>query len=559
MATQKAGLHQFVNRGGNATGDVQDRKAGHQAQRPANGLPPNGSFDRRSVADSARVTIRQTKLENSNDGRTNYFANVQRSAAEVADSQVLNPAFRSKNAIIQQEHLQKQANTHDGFDTDAENIDDTSTMSIDVQVKDSQSQNFQFNKMQRAPDIPYNFAIPAEHVYTEDGRDRFDDHSPYEEQDGLEEENSMDEEGGESDESADEEHAEEDQTLDSHAMSSLARQGFIEAGQEEEFDSFSRMLQEKSFLTREIPGIEDPVQPSLPTKCQQPQERRPNGVYGRPVHRDAGNKVKDQAQPTSRSAETPVVAQQALNQAQGKLPDALVTQSRTQKTGGMDFIKAEQQRPQSQTGRPQVSSPNIMTIIPQHLKSVQGTASDAREPSSDIPAIEALNERSPEEAVEFAQQESPFIHKRPLEPDYSEEDLSRMTYDQLKSESFDHDPKAPPNVLPAALQSEPLERQLTYILKLPTASDEHPLPDHQRFFASLPIDKYEECGDLILGKFADIMNKFKKARQDKRQICRDFEEEVAKREAVVSKRVGALDRDLGRLRRAGEEVVRGQG
>lgn len=559
MATQKAGLHHFVNRGGNVTGDVHDMKAGYQAQSPANGLPSTGSFDRRGVAENARVTTRHTKLENSNNGRIDYLANAPRSAAELADSQGSNPAFRSMNAILKQEHSQEQANTHNGFDTDAENVDDTSTMSVDVQVKDSQSQHPQFNNMQRAPDIPYSSAIPAEHVYYEDGRDRFDDHSPYEEHDGLEEENSMDEEGGESDESADEEHAEEDPTLNSHAMSVLARKGFIEPGQEEDFDRFSRMLHEKTFAAREIPILEDQVRPSSQTNSRHPHGRHSNGNHARSTHRSAGNEVREQAQPASMSGKAPVVAQQALYQAHGKFSDAPATQSRSYTAGGMGLVQAERQRPQSQTRRLQVSSPNIMTTIPQHLKNMQGTASDAREPSSDIPVIEALNERSPEEAPDFAQQEPYANHKRALEPDYSGAELSQMTYDQLKSEAFDHDPKAPPSILPTALQSEPLEHQLTHIFNLPTPSDEHPFPDHQTFFASLPIDKYEECGDLILGKFAEILNKFKKARQDKRQICRGFEDEVSKREAVVSKRIAALDRDLGRLRRAGEEVVRGKG
>lgn len=559
MATQKAGLHHFVNRGGTITGDVHDVKAGHQALLPANGLPSTWSFDRRRVADNARVPTRQTKLEDSNNGRTDYLADAPRSAAEVADSQVSNPAFRSMNTILKQEHSQEQANTHDGFDTDAENVDDTSTMSVDVQVKDSQSQHPQFNNMQRAPDIPYNSAIPAEDVYYEDGRDRYDDHSPYEEHDGLEEENSMDEEGGESDESADEEHAEEDPTLNSHAMSALARKGFIEPGQEEAFDRFSRMLHEKSFSTREIPVPEDPVRPSSQTHGRQPHGRHSNGNHARSTHRSAGNEVREQAQPASMSGKATVVAQQALFLGHGKFSAAPATQSRSYTAGGLGPVQGERQRPQSQTKRLQVSSPNIMTTIPQHLKNMQRTVSDAREPSSDMPIIEAPNEHSPEEAPDFAQQEPYANHKRALQPDYSEAELSQMTYDQLKSEPFDHDPKAPPSILPPALQSEPLEHQLTHIFNLPTPSDEHPIPDHQMFFASLPIDKYEECGDLILGRFAEILNKFKKARQDKRQICRGFEDEVSKREAMVSNRVAALDRDMGRLRRAGEEVVRGKG
>ena len=153
--------------------------------------------------------------------------------------------------------------------------------------------------------------------------------------------------------------------------------------------------------------------------------------------------------------------------------------------------------------------------------------------------------------------ENPKCLKRGRDIDYSPDELSSMTFSQLQDEPFHHDPKATEIPLPPEIADAPLPQKLDYILAL---KDDNNTKQHRRaaFFSSLPIEQYEDCGDLIAQKFAGVVSKFKDARQQRRKVAREFEAEVAKREERVRGKMGAVEKDLGRLRRGGEEVVRGR-
>lgn len=75
-------------------------------------------------------------------------------------------------------------------------------------------------------------------------------------------------------------------------------------------------------------------------------------------------------------------------------------------------------------------------------------------------------------------------------------------------------------------------------------------------FASLTIDTYEECGDLLIERFSEIVRRLKEARQVKRKACRALEEEVALREGWVRRKRACVEGGLGRLRTTGMSVVR---
>jgi len=136
-----------------------------------------------------------------------------------------------------------------------------------------------------------------------------------------------------------------------------------------------------------------------------------------------------------------------------------------------------------------------------------------------------------------------------------------MDYSTLRLESFDH---IPPTSTTTPNQKDPH----THTLPAPTL----PLPDRLRtiypdkthkdkahrarlFFASLPIDQYDECGDLLLDGFKDIMERLKLARGQKRKAARAMEEEVARREEWGRRKRGVLEVELGRLRGAGRAGV----
>ncbi|CAD6589869.1 MAG: hypothetical protein ASARMPRED_004299 [Alectoria sarmentosa] len=143
--------------------------------------------------------------------------------------------------------------------------------------------------------------------------------------------------------------------------------------------------------------------------------------------------------------------------------------------------------------------------------------------------------------------------KRSRDLDYGIHQLAEMDYQQLHTESFDHVPGLTPyHGLPDA--SLPLSERLHNIYPDKTHKDK--AARAKAFFASLTIDQYEECGDLLLDGFRDVMDRLRQARQQKRKAARAMEEQIAKREEWVRKKRGVYELELGRLRSAGTAVVK---
>lgn len=143
-------------------------------------------------------------------------------------------------------------------------------------------------------------------------------------------------------------------------------------------------------------------------------------------------------------------------------------------------------------------------------------------------------------------------HARDL--DYGADQLSAMTFEQLSSEPFTYDPKRKP-LSPEEAASGTLAEKLDEMLKEGDVSTKE--SKRQAIISSLPIEQYRECGDLIVGKFGKIITKFADARQKRRDIIMQFEAEVAKRESRVRSKTGAVEKDLGRLKRRGEDAING--
>ncbi|MCJ1461349.1 hypothetical protein MMC28_011731 [Mycoblastus sanguinarius] len=181
------------------------------------------------------------------------------------------------------------------------------------------------------------------------------------------------------------------------------------------------------------------------------------------------------------------------------------------------------------------------------------TTSSLGLPGKELPAGEDEDLNVAADRVSTDSAISMQTRKRALDLDYSLEQLSSMTFIQLSSESFDVAPKEP--VLPQKLRISPLTEQLKYVLRL---SDSNSKARQRRgLFDSLPIEQHEECGDLMIVIFAEILTKYKDTRQQRRKIAKDFEGELAQREERVRKKKNAVEQDLGNLKRGGEQVVRG--
>ncbi|KAM0796015.1 extracellular mutant protein 11-domain-containing protein [Usnea florida] len=146
--------------------------------------------------------------------------------------------------------------------------------------------------------------------------------------------------------------------------------------------------------------------------------------------------------------------------------------------------------------------------------------------------------------------------KRARDLDYSPDQLSSMTFQQLNNEPFTLAFDTPWTSPVQGLSSGTLAEKMEYVLEK-QKDDDAKLMQRRAFFSSLPIEQYEECANLMIRRFSDIMSKFTEARQQRRRFAKDFEEEVARREDCVRGKTSAVNRDLGRLKRGGEEVVRG--
>lgn len=153
-----------------------------------------------------------------------------------------------------------------------------------------------------------------------------------------------------------------------------------------------------------------------------------------------------------------------------------------------------------------------------------------------------------------ASEEFAMQRKRGRGLDYTLDELANMEFDQLNAEAFQFDPQAKQAVLPVQLSSGTLTEKMHYLVMLD--SDGAKLTQQKAFLATLAIEDYEECADIMVERFSEFVKTFKNARQHRRKVAKDFETEVAKREQQVRLQIQNFENDLGRLKRDGEDVVR---
>ncbi|KAF2684330.1 hypothetical protein K458DRAFT_417913 [Lentithecium fluviatile CBS 122367] len=176
-----------------------------------------------------------------------------------------------------------------------------------------------------------------------------------------------------------------------------------------------------------------------------------------------------------------------------------------------------------------------------------------REPTEpSVPIPRATPARPKEEPVARPE---PIIQPPVIEPqpapieDYDDQILFNKTYDELKAEDFDTVPRGKPQVLSEDMIQKPLEERLDHVHKhLDTG-------DQDKFFRALPTREWEEAGDWFLEKFSDIIKRTKEARQKKRKLASDFEDEIEKRYRHVAKRQQQVQDALEKMKAQGEGLV----
>ncbi|KAF2727639.1 hypothetical protein EJ04DRAFT_517131 [Polyplosphaeria fusca] len=136
------------------------------------------------------------------------------------------------------------------------------------------------------------------------------------------------------------------------------------------------------------------------------------------------------------------------------------------------------------------------------------------------------------------------VNKGAIE-DYEHSELIQMSFERLKNERFDTDPRAETHVLSEDMLSKPLKDRLHHVQKSLDAGDQ------TKFFSSLPTDEWEDAGDWFLDQFQGLVNRAKIARQNKRKLAMDFEAEVEKRHYHVVKRQRTVDGALEKMHQKG--------
>jgi hypothetical protein len=135
--------------------------------------------------------------------------------------------------------------------------------------------------------------------------------------------------------------------------------------------------------------------------------------------------------------------------------------------------------------------------------------------------------------------------------DYDDATLKGMKYSELKSENWDNYLNPKPFELPAELQGSKLGQQMEYF-----AGKE--VDELASFFEQLPTKQWEEAGDLLIDKFADLLKQLKEKRQEKRALTEKFEAEIEAREKAVRGKSEHLDKKFSEMRASGEDVLRGK-
>ena len=135
--------------------------------------------------------------------------------------------------------------------------------------------------------------------------------------------------------------------------------------------------------------------------------------------------------------------------------------------------------------------------------------------------------------------------------DYELDALKKIPYDQLKQESFDHDPVADPtfvrNLFPGEVDKgleARLEAARSFSLEAQTA-----------FFSSLTLQQWEEAGDWFIEKFSEIVKKMGQSCREKRKLAAEFEKEVHKRHDAVEKKKRCIEDALESMRTSGKDVL----
>ncbi|KAI0171766.1 extracellular mutant protein 11-domain-containing protein [Hypoxylon sp. FL1284] len=141
--------------------------------------------------------------------------------------------------------------------------------------------------------------------------------------------------------------------------------------------------------------------------------------------------------------------------------------------------------------------------------------------------------------------------KRQREQDYDDSTLAAMNYAELRNEAFDFDPAREEAQSAIGPPRGTLPEKLNHFLDKDQASQ-------LEFFAKMPVRDWEASGDWLLDRFGEVVQQFKRARQSKRAMIENFENEIANRGDAVRTKIQGIDKTLTEFKREGEGMMVGK-
>ncbi|KAF9870106.1 hypothetical protein CkaCkLH20_12465 [Colletotrichum karsti] len=132
--------------------------------------------------------------------------------------------------------------------------------------------------------------------------------------------------------------------------------------------------------------------------------------------------------------------------------------------------------------------------------------------------------------------------------DYADDELAEMTYTQLREQPFDDDPAQKSMKTIAPLTGDSLPAKLEHFKGQREA-------EQKQFFMQMTVNDWERSGDWLLEQFGQVAQKLKDARQNKRTMVEQFENEIAKREEAVRLRTESIDKKLSQIKHKGEDML----
>ncbi|MCJ1240132.1 hypothetical protein MMC14_008132 [Varicellaria rhodocarpa] len=505
---------------------------------------------RRLIAENARVEIPSAKVAHS-DIRVPPIKPKRQNEIVPSSSPMSNTDVMHEDA---QNHF---------YDTDVGNLDDTSTLSNGLQPEQSQTDEngheIAESHFHRKWD---NQGTKALDTHLSQDQDLLYDQGYQDEEYHIE---AFDEDKEETDEDASSSEgypAEDEPTMDSVKLNSAIRNGLVHPSEAGVFTKFVNNGLPFSPLTRGRLPIENQAFQLNGTTTPYPSTRSsetslipfPSAVGIFQNQQGPSQTLEYQNQnPSKISHHTPKKQHDNLSSQRHEMPRR---KHKRQQDSTNRRNSQTQERDTSQPILPErlpniastaLSDPQTQEPPPHNPSSPEEIADDPRAPPINMPS------NNPETQMPISSS------KHPLELDYLPSDLSKLPYSTLQSQLFEMDPHRPPPQLPSHLSTAPLPEKLSYMSSLPSNNRHHPqnpsTPNLTTFLSSLPMDQYEECGDLIIEQFSTILNKFKDVRRRKREVARAFEEEIASREAEVRETREGVENEVGRLGSGVREVV----